>query len=461
VLIDLEAGKTRWQRRGSTHLISALAFSSDSRMLASAAAWAESSIRLWNVDDGVELGRLIGHRAWVSDLKFIPGENKLISSSADRSIRIWDVTQPELPTTLLTLRGHEQEVWRLALSDDDRTLVSGDKDGAILVWNLGRVRIRDPRRILPRPAESWSFASDGNSVFTVDEAGRVERWAAPDYGESQVLLELGPEAVVSLPYDKARFSSDGRLLAVYLTLGKVVVWDIDKSTILCELPTGKVDARISLFTDQAEKLLVSYRGQPTVHLWNLRTGKEEPLPNLRNFVYGSWDISADEQWVLGVRRDGVGDLKNQRTDQVRQLKLDGSRINDGAFSPDNSLFAISSNVGYVKLWETSSFTEVGQLKGFLLGVHSVTFSPDGTRLATGSGGFEAIKLWDVRSRRELLNLEGQGSLFNRIQFSSCGDSLGSGSARGPVHIWRAPSWEEIEAAEPEAGRPAGSKNDDD
>jgi WD40 repeat protein len=249
-------------------------------------------------------------------------------------------------------------------------------------------------------------------------------------------------------------------LAVYLTSGKVVVWDIDESKVRCELPTGKVDARISQFTDRGEKLLISYRSQPAVHSWNLQTGKEEPLPNLRNFVYGSWEISEDEQWILGVRRDGVGDLKNQRSGQVRQFKLDGSRICDGAFVPDNSLFATSSHVGYVKLWETDSLTEVGQLKDFLLSASAVAFSPDGTRLVTGSGGFEAVKLWDVRSRRELLNLEGQGNLFYPIQFSNSGDLLGTGPYRGPVHIWRAPSWEEIEAAEPEAGRRSESKNED-
>ena len=204
-------------------------------------------------------------------------------------------------------------------------------------------------------------------------------------------------------------------------------------------------------------LLVSYLRQSTIHLWDVRKGQEEPLPGLRCFPRGSWSFSADQQWILGLRQDGVGQLRNDGSGQVRQLRLDCERAVDGAFNADKSLFAIASQVGYVKLWSTDSFAESGRLTGFLLGAHSLTFSPDGTRLATGSIGLEAVKLWDMRSRRELLNMEGQGSLFYPIRFSKDGKLLASAPRHGRVHIWRAPSWEEIEAEEPEAGRRSQGK----
>ncbi|MEO6033641.1 MAG: WD40 repeat domain-containing protein, partial [Verrucomicrobiota bacterium] len=84
---------------------------------------------------------------------------------------------------------------------------------------------------------------------------------------------------------------------------------------------------------------------------------------------------------------------------------------------------------------------------------SVALSPDGERLVTGSDGKEAIKFWDVQSHEELLTLEGQGSMFSMTAFSSDGAVLGTlnsyDSKRSILHLWRAPSWAEIEAAEKE------------
>jgi WD40 repeat protein len=82
-----------------------------------------------------------------------------------------------------------------------------------------------------------------------------------------------------------------------------------------------------------------------------------------------------------------------------------------------------------------------------MGAHSATFSPDGTRLAAGSNGRESIKLWDVESHQELLTLESQESRFVQCAFSPDGNVFGAKSMGDHLHLWRAPSWAEIAAAE--------------
>lgn len=87
------------------------------------------------------------------------------------------------------------------------------------------------------------------------------------------------------------------------------------------------------------------------------------------------------------------------------------------------------------------------LRGYLLGVASVTFSPDEKRLATGSGNQETLRVWDTDSWRDVLTLEGQGAEFHALAFSPDGSVIGARNVAGNVHLWRAPSWEEIAAAE--------------
>ena len=119
----------------------------------------------------------------------------------------------------------------------------------------------------------------------------------------------------------------------------------------------------------------------------------------------------------------------------------------GQFSSDGKLFAAPSQMGFAKLWETGTWREVATLRGFLLGAHGASFSPDSTRLAVCGNAMDAVKLWDVESHQHLLTLEGQGSLYRSTAFSPDGNVIGSMNSQGLLHLWRAPSWAEIAAAE--------------
>ena len=84
----------------------------------------------------------------------------------------------------------------------------------------------------------------------------------------------------------------------------------------------------------------------------------------------------------------------------------------------------------------------------MLGAHSVAFSPDGRRLATGGSSRDSVKLWDLATYRELVTLSAQGNLFWFASFSPDGNWIAAGSYfEGQLNLWRAPSWEEIAAAE--------------
>jgi hypothetical protein len=65
-------------------------------------------------------------------------------------------------------------------------------------------------------------------------------------------------------------------------------------------------------------------------------------------------------------------------------------------------------------------------------------------LISSAGGREAVKLWDVSTRQELLTLAGTGSILVRAKFSADGNVILAGA---PWQAWTAPSWEEIARTE--------------
>jgi WD40 repeat protein len=106
----------------------------------------------------------------------------------------------------------------------------------------------------------------------------------------------------------------------------------------------------------------------------------------------------------------------------------------------------------VKIWALDRNEAVAELTGFVLGVHSAAFSPDSRRLIAGSAGAEAIRIWDTDGFEPLLSLAAEGSVFSSAAFSGDGDVIGARNALGQLHLWRAPSFAEIAAAEKSAAR---------
>jgi WD40 repeat protein len=446
-LIDTRTGQERWSAHAAEESLRCLAFSPDGLLLASGAGYVESAIRLWDVRTGRELGRLEGHRSWVSSLVFWPDGKTLASGSADQTIRFWDLASL---TAIDTLRGHQLEVWSLALSPDTHKLLSGSKDGSVYAWDaqLPRVPRRSTRTTLPDGITTWQFTSDSQAVLAVDRDGHVAHYGGANYGRKQVLLDLGG------PPHWADFSVDGQFLVTARRPDVLEVWSLGDRRQLLEITLPPRGAFPVTVLPRSNHLLTRDYRDSSFHEWDLATGEEirtwlsEPLPAMPRF----FAFSLDEQWFATADDVGVGRIRDMKANREWPVDLALKQLADLVVSPDGRLLAAVSGSGNGGLWETQTNRRIATLRGFVLGMTSAAFSPNGKRLAVGSNGDEAVKLWDVEGVHELLTLRGEGSLFMSVDFSPDGNTLAAANAIGTLHLWDPPSAAEIEVLElPKAG----------
>src|SRR5262249_12647595 len=93
----------------------------------------DTTVRIWEVETGLELCQLQGHDATVRSVAFSPDGTTLASGGDDQMVRLWDVVAGK---ELYRSAGHRGSLLRVAFAAAGRTLASGSGDTTALVWDL-------------------------------------------------------------------------------------------------------------------------------------------------------------------------------------------------------------------------------------------------------------------------------------------------------------------------------------
>ncbi|MFE0799313.1 AAA family ATPase [Streptomyces sp. NPDC058812] len=386
---------------GHTGAVYLTSFSPDGQTLATASY--DRTVRLWDVSDPARpepLGEpLTGHTSWVSSAVFSPDGRTLASASDDGTIRLWDISDLSRPRPLgAPLTGHGGTVYLLAFSPDGRTLASAHDDHAVRLWDVA-----DPRR--PKALDtltgssaavrSVAFSPDGRTLASGGDDETVRLWNVTDPGAATPIGEplVGHTGLVH----SVAFSPDGRTLASGSADDTVRLWDVadprDAARIGSPL-TGHTGPIWSVAFSPDGDMLAASSADSTASLWNV---SDPAYPSQIGMPLAG---SSGEMYALGFSPDGRTLATGSGDSKVRLWSLPTSDMigRSGAFRPDGHVLATAARDGRVRLWNvTSPGRPVSLGEPFRPAegdVRSLVFSPDGDTLAVLTGS-SAVQLWNV------------------------------------------------------------------
>jgi eukaryotic-like serine/threonine-protein kinase len=424
---DTVEGKELLTIHKSVSMVEGVAFSPDGTQLATADR--DSSVRLWDPKTGKELSVLRGHDRIVWSVSFSPDGRRLVSASYDKTVKVWDVPSGK---ELLTFRGHTNEVNAVAFSPDGRQIASGGRDGLLKVWDAATGQVLQDIRGHSNPIVGVTFSPNGR-LASADEDGVVKVWD-PRMGQEAISLnELAGASATA-------FSPNGRRIASGRVGGKVLkIWDTDTGVEVLHLHCEPLNWITAIaFSPDGGRLAASH--DQTVEMWNANTGEGLfTLEGHKDFV-NKVAFAPNGAALASVSRDGtlrLWDLVARK--EMRTIRGPGVAV---AFSPDGRRLASDGAKNDVLVWDSATGRELLSLKGHSGRVRSVAFSPDG-RLLASAGSDRSVRVWDSDTGAVVATILGHSGIVKALAFGPDGSRLVSAGSDMTVRAWETATWQGV------------------
>jgi uncharacterized delta-60 repeat protein len=395
-----------------------------------------NTVRVWVFNTGQEVVRMIygGLIAFGDPMKsvaFSPDGRYVATGGQDYTARVWEVATGQEVAHMT----YDDRVTSVAFSPDGNYIVSGSDDKTARVWEVatGQEIARMTHNDI---VTSVAFSPDGNHVVSgsYDQSARV--WEVTT--KKEIARMMHDDNVVSVA-----FSPDGK----YVVSGggnTAFVWTPSNAK---EVARMTHDGSVNSVSFSPDGKYVISDGGTTVNMWETTTGNEVDIirsdrysgnfafaafsPDWKYIVLGSCEQRDNRENALGLCLSGSARvLAVDSGNDVARMMYDGD-VSSAAFSPDWKYIVLGScdkqdNTqscisGSASVRETITGNEVTRT------IHdnrvfSVTFSPDGKYVLSGSWD-KTFRVWEALTGKEVSRMTHDEAVWYTVAFSPDGKYL--------------------------------------
>ncbi len=428
IVIDLETEEHVFAKQPS---FGSLAWSPNGRFIAGTTT--HPSIEVYDAVSGEHAFGLIGHNGFVTRVAWSSDSSFLASAAEDGEVKVWEVDGAREVLSLSsaeTLGG----IAGIAFSPDRSQIMFGAQDGAaVKIWDIGFDGDAEWANLNANYLLGDAEFLPGGHLAASNGEGTVTIW---DTEARRPLDTIGSPRFGQDWYDgEVSVSADGRSVAVSeWNGGRVEAWGraTRRPLFTVDGPPGVSDVD---WSPDGTLLLMSMLDGSAVIVD--RTGNEIQTLEDEAFEIGFARFSPDGALVATSGTGSSGRSMRlwdwERARVVRELP-----ISTGRFAFDSSGARIATvpppGGGQPEVWNVETGEREAVLAVSSGEVIDVAFSPDGTRVATGSFGIPAVRMFDAESGDLLFTLPGSELGAWRVDFSRDGTKLAAITA-GEIKVW--------------------------
>ncbi|BDA67802.1 WD-40 repeat-containing protein [Calothrix sp. PCC 7716] len=367
--------------------------------------------------------------------------NQSLPQSVKESVKDSLFSAVEISREKNLLKGHQGEVFSVAISRDGKTIVSGGRDGTVRMWNPKGEQIGQPFKGHQGVVSSVAISRDGQTIVSGGQDGTVRMWNPK--GEQIGQPFKGHQVVVS----SVAISRDGQTIVSGGLDGTVRMWNPKGEQIGQPFKGHQGEVRFITISTNGQTI-VSGGQDGTLRMWN-REGRliGQPFKDYQGRVL-SVAISTDGKTIVSGGQDGTVRMWNREGSPIGQpfmwnregspigqpFEVHQGMVTSVAISTDGKTIVSGGQDGTVRMWNREG-RQIGQpFKGHQGFVYSVAIGMDGQTIVSG-GQDGTVRMWNPQGQQIGQPFKGHQGEVSSVAISMDGKTIVSGGDDG-IRMWK-------------------------
>ena len=485
-LYEVETGKELQTFIGHAAAITSVCFVGTNALCS---ASHDTTLSLWNVQDGFRIAVLKAHQRSVRGCAANSSGKVIVSVSWDTTIRVWNGSDGKCVSTLKTPRQRNTPLNCVAFHPEGQLVVVGSWDASLKVWdtyNQKRVKVLKGHKT---SIQACTYAPSGRHIVSAALDGEVRIWSTKSD------TAVGTIAGHHDPVNSINFTPNGQYLVTASSDRLLKVWSGTLGQPVASLGSAELGfAHCMTFHSQTQMVRVGYH-DGHVRNFNIQTGavlfasklhsaaviglayrdkltmsasvdgsiKVWTPPSLPKYISlvghkaaiscAVWDAkgfaSASEDLSILVwphdprayvkQAKSTKKGKNQDTEDstvnpIATLYAHTAKISSLAFSTDGLKMVSASHDKSVIVWDFISYSQLQHLQACHKDwINACTFSDTSPDILLTASNDLTMKLWDLKAGTEKITFKGHVTAINSVAFSQ--GCIVSSAFDGSVKFW--------------------------
>ena len=375
-----------------------------------------------NIQNSLELVIQNGHNAAINGIQLTKDEKKLISYSADNTIKIWETETGKL---FRTLEGHTGRVDGIQLTEDEKKLISYSNDETIKIWELETGKLFRTLKGHTGFLKGIRLTKDEKKLISYSNDKTIKIWET-ETGKLFRALE-GHTSIV----DGIQLTKDEKKLISYSMDNTIKIWEIESGKLLRTLE-GHTDWVNGIQLTKDERELISYSQDNTIKIWEMDTGNLVSTLEGHTAAVNGIQLTKDEKNLISCSYpDGTIKIWGMETGKLLNTFIGHTKWTNGI---QLTKFISYSDDKTIKIWELEKGKLLKSLEGHTAAVKRIRLTKDEKKLISYSED-NTIKIWEIGTGKLLRTLEGQTQSLRGIELTRDEEKLISYSDDGAIKIW--------------------------
>lgn len=361
-------GKTLWKHQGRSYRIHCLQMIEEGKKLVFGGGFSDQTLKVLDLDKEEYLFELAGHANTITGLAMLPNE-KILSSSNDDSLKVWDLRKKEC---ILTIKPKDMDIGCFQINEDKTQVLVGSE-----------LEIRDPSRKRSSSLLGCFDLATGNPIFILNKHSQ---------GIHLVRMSKDGKKAVSCSADRS-----------------MIFWDLDMTSQNSDVmeqsarvlkEPGSLPVRFLEMDSTGTKVLCVRALKRELKLFDFKTGTQTfhlvghtaAISCLLMTESGKLALSGAEDGEIKLWDLSAGECIFTLVGHVKKITCLETFANETR--------ALSgAEDGEIKLWDLTTGKRIFSLVGHTNQITSLQVSPDKRKIISGS--FDgSIKIWDLPSLSE-------------------------------------------------------------